>query len=141
MPRESPPGTLPTMDAGTAVVDSPGGSNHRWLICALLFVATSINYLDRQVFGLLIPDLQRELHISEIEYGRLVMAFQLWNLGPVPSWPMAQLAPNEPEASRCGADIGLADGFVFSGLFQPPARRSGAAFRRALLVHLPAESC
>ena len=49
----------------------------RWLICWLLFLVTSINYLDRQVFGLLIPDLQDRLHISELAYSRLVMAFQL----------------------------------------------------------------
>ena len=29
----------------------------RWTICALLFAATTINYMDRQVFGLLAPDL------------------------------------------------------------------------------------
>ena len=50
---------------------------NRWIICGLLFLATSINYLDRQVFSILIPDLQDRLHISELAYGRLVMAFQL----------------------------------------------------------------
>jgi ACS family hexuronate transporter-like MFS transporter len=52
-------------------------SNSRWAICWLLFLGTSINYLDRQVFGILIPDLQQRMHISELAYGRLVMSFQL----------------------------------------------------------------
>src|SRR2546423_925648 len=77
MPFDTPSSALPAQDAATPVVTSAGSFHRRWVICWLLFVATSINYLDRQVFGLLIPDLQRELHISEIEYGRLVMAFQL----------------------------------------------------------------
>src|SRR5437016_2214045 len=75
MPQDGLTSALSEQNARTA--ESNAGSHQRWLICTLLFLATSINYLDRQVFGLLIPDLQRELHISEIEYGRLVMAFQL----------------------------------------------------------------
>jgi MFS transporter, ACS family, hexuronate transporter len=53
------------------------GFERRWIICGFLFLVTSINYLDRQVFSILIPDLQRDMHISELAYGRLVMAFQL----------------------------------------------------------------
>jgi len=34
--------------------------NYRWSICALLFFATTINYVDRQVIGLLKPTLQTE---------------------------------------------------------------------------------
>jgi ACS family hexuronate transporter-like MFS transporter len=47
----------------------------RWVICALLFTATTINYLDRQVFGILAPDLQRSLRWNEVEYGYIVAAF------------------------------------------------------------------
>ena len=48
----------------------------RWVICALLFFATTINYVDRQVLGILAPDLQREIGWSELDYGRIVIAFQ-----------------------------------------------------------------
>jgi ACS family hexuronate transporter-like MFS transporter len=49
----------------------------RWVICALLFFGTTINYVDRQVLGILAPDLQREIGWSELDYGRIVIAFQL----------------------------------------------------------------
>ncbi|HPI73471.1 MAG TPA: MFS transporter, partial [bacterium] len=37
----------------------------RWYICALLFFATTINYIDRQVLGILAPDLEVEIGWSE----------------------------------------------------------------------------
>src|SRR3954463_11545301 len=46
-------------------------------ICALLFVASTINYVDRQVIGILKPTLQTEFGWSEIDYGDIVFAFQL----------------------------------------------------------------
>jgi len=49
----------------------------RWYICGLLFLATTINYIDRQVLGILAPDLQREIGWTELDYGRIVIAFQL----------------------------------------------------------------
>jgi len=48
----------------------------RWVVCALLFFATTINYVDRQVLGILAPDLQRSIGWNEIEYGYIVTAFQ-----------------------------------------------------------------
>ena len=51
--------------------------NLRWYICGLVFIATVINYLDRQVFSILAPDLQKEIGWSELEYGRIVIAFQV----------------------------------------------------------------
>jgi ACS family hexuronate transporter-like MFS transporter len=48
---------------------------YRWTICALLFVATTINYIDRQVLGILAPTLQRELHWTETDYGDIVSWF------------------------------------------------------------------
>jgi len=48
----------------------------RWTICALLFFATTVNYADRQVLGILAPTLQRELGWSEAQYGLIVTAFQ-----------------------------------------------------------------
>jgi ACS family hexuronate transporter-like MFS transporter len=52
------------------------GGNVRWVICALLFFATTINYIDRQVIGILKPMLQGELGWSEIDYGMIVFWFQ-----------------------------------------------------------------
>jgi ACS family hexuronate transporter-like MFS transporter len=49
--------------------------NRRWMVCALLFFATTINYLDRQVIGLLKPLLENEFAWSESDYGNLVVAF------------------------------------------------------------------
>ena len=49
---------------------------YRWRICALLFAATTLNYLDRQVLGVLAPDLTRMFGWSEIDYGYIVTAFQ-----------------------------------------------------------------
>ena len=51
--------------------------NYRWWICGLLFLASSINYIDRQVIGILKPTLQQEFGWSEVDYGDIVMAFQL----------------------------------------------------------------
>lgn len=48
----------------------------RWYVCALLFFATTINYIDRQVFSILAPDLQRSIGWNEVEYGYIVTAFQ-----------------------------------------------------------------
>lgn len=49
---------------------------YRWTICALLFFATTINYIDRQILGILAPDLQRIIGWNAIEYGYIVTAFQ-----------------------------------------------------------------
>jgi MFS transporter, ACS family, aldohexuronate transporter len=47
----------------------------RWSICALLFFAATVNYIDRQVIGLLKPTLQDLYHWSEIDYSNIVFAF------------------------------------------------------------------
>lgn len=49
---------------------------YRWTICALVFFATTVNYLDRQVISILKPVLDKELGIGEVEYGYIVSAFQ-----------------------------------------------------------------
>src|SRR5262245_29188595 len=48
---------------------------YRWRILALLFFATTINYVDRQVLGILAPTLQREFSWSETDYGAIVSWF------------------------------------------------------------------
>ena len=48
---------------------------YRWVICALLFFATTINYIDRQVLGILAPTLQKDIGWNEAEYGAIVSWF------------------------------------------------------------------
>lgn len=48
----------------------------RWWILGLLFAGTTINYLDRIVLGILLPDIRTELHISDHDYGFITAAFQ-----------------------------------------------------------------
>jgi len=55
---------------------APPAGHYRWVICALLFFATTINYMDRQVIGILAPYLQRIIGWNDIQYGYIVTAFQ-----------------------------------------------------------------
>ncbi len=50
---------------------------YRWTICALIFFATTINYLDRAVIGLLKGELETEFKWTESDYSKIVIAFQL----------------------------------------------------------------
>lgn len=47
----------------------------RWMIVALLFVATVINYVDRQTLSVLSPILRKEFNLSESDYSNIVSAF------------------------------------------------------------------
>jgi ACS family hexuronate transporter-like MFS transporter len=49
---------------------------YRWRVCAMLLAATTINYIDRQVLGVLAPFLQEHIGWSEMEYSYIVTAFQ-----------------------------------------------------------------
>ncbi|UGQ45776.1 MFS transporter [Massilia endophytica] len=49
---------------------------YRWTICALLFFATTVNYLDRQVLSLLAPQLSKEFNWSNTDYANITAAFQ-----------------------------------------------------------------
>lgn len=51
-------------------------TKYRWRVVALLFAATTINYLDRQVLGLLKPTLETEFGWTESDFSHIVMAFQ-----------------------------------------------------------------
>jgi MFS transporter, ACS family, hexuronate transporter len=62
---------LPRRTAGQRV------GYYRWVICGLLFFAATINYIDRQIVGILKPTLQAEFGWSEIDYADIVFAFQL----------------------------------------------------------------
>jgi ACS family hexuronate transporter-like MFS transporter len=70
------------MSAQLAVAPEPSAvsaaiGRYRWVICALLFVATTINYVDRQIIGLLKPTLQGQFAWTERDYAAIVFTFQL----------------------------------------------------------------
>ncbi len=65
------------MTATVMEVRKPPGIGYRWTIVALLFAATTINYIDRQVLGILAPTLTQELGWSEAQYGAIVSWFSL----------------------------------------------------------------
>jgi ACS family hexuronate transporter-like MFS transporter len=82
---KSESGVTPVQSAGAsatgaaiAAAEHVGGSvgRYRWVICTLLFFAATINYIDRQVIGILKPTLQAEIRFSEVEYSWIVFYFQ-----------------------------------------------------------------
>lgn len=52
-------------------------TNYRWIICSMLFFATTVNYLDRQVLSLLQPILEEEFHWTDNDYGTITAIFSL----------------------------------------------------------------
>jgi MFS transporter, ACS family, hexuronate transporter len=64
------------VNIATIALVRPAG-HYRWIICALLFFAATINYMDRQVIGLLKPLLQSEIGWNEIDYSNIIFSFQL----------------------------------------------------------------
>src|SRR3546814_2973461 len=62
-------------DGGTAT-PVPRSGRYRWLIVGVLFAATTVNYIDRTMLGLLAPTLGDELKWTENDYGNIVTAFQ-----------------------------------------------------------------
>jgi ACS family hexuronate transporter-like MFS transporter len=60
------------------VTSRPATSHKRWTICALLFFATTINYVDRQVLSILAKTLETEIGWNNIQYGYITSAFQLF---------------------------------------------------------------
>jgi len=75
---------------------------YRWTICALLFFATTINYIDRQVLGLLAPTLQKEIGWNEQQYANVV------------SWFTAAYALGYLFAGRVMDRLGTRKGFASS---------------------------
>src|ERR1700749_3250866 len=64
-----------------ALMGSPArgkpATRQRWVVCALLFVITTINYMDRNLLGVLKPTIQGDLHFTESDYGNIVFAFSM----------------------------------------------------------------
>jgi len=60
------------------VADRPGVGYYRWVVCALLFFATTINYVDRQVIGILKPTLVQEFGWQDERiYAAIIFSFQM----------------------------------------------------------------
>lgn len=77
-PTENQSPTLPVGFAEKAAVEprSLFIGRYRWVICSLLFFALTINYVDRQIIGILKPTLKTELGWNELDYGTVVFWFQ-----------------------------------------------------------------
>jgi ACS family hexuronate transporter-like MFS transporter len=97
----SPRRSTPDAVGSTAPADPPL-SRYRWTVCALLFFATTINYIDRQVLGILAPTLQSEIGWNEAEYGAIV------------SWFTAAYAIGYVSAGRIMDRIGVRLGFAIA---------------------------
>ncbi len=63
-----------SVEPANPAIAKPG--RYRWRVCAMLLAATTINYIDRQVLGVLAPFLQQQIGWNEVEYGYIVTAFQ-----------------------------------------------------------------
>ena len=65
-------------EVSAAIPDAAArAGRYRWVICALLFAATAINYIDRQMIGVLKPTLQAEMGWSEGDFANIVFWFQV----------------------------------------------------------------
>lgn len=53
-------------------------TRYRWVICSMLFFATTVNYLDRQVLSLLQPTLEEEFHWTDNDYGTITAVFSFF---------------------------------------------------------------
>ena len=64
------------MQLSGAGAGGPKGWGVRWHVCAMLFIAAAINYIDRQVIGILKPTLAGQFQFSERDYAAIVFSFQ-----------------------------------------------------------------
>ncbi|MEP6917761.1 MAG: MFS transporter [Acidobacteriota bacterium] len=104
---------MPTTRSSTQVDPIGGRMTHvRWVILGLVFLGTTLNYLDRLVMGILAPDLQARYSISNVEYGYIQSAFAL-------SYAFGQLAAGgllDRFGTRVGYAVALAAWSVSSML-------------------------
>jgi ACS family hexuronate transporter-like MFS transporter len=128
--RSSPNDALNTAPAagGASVAEaSPGVSlaraavgHWRWVMCGLLFFATTFNYVDRQVIGLLEPTLKRQLHWTDLDYAHIILLFQFaYGIGYLVMGPMIDW-------------LGTRIGYAFSALIWSIAAMAHAAARSVM---------
>ena len=70
------PGQPPSVEPARAGAEVTAIGNYRWLVCALLFFATTVNYVDRQILSLLKPILDHEFGWTNQDFGMINAAFQ-----------------------------------------------------------------
>jgi MFS transporter, ACS family, hexuronate transporter len=71
---ERPSPVLEPLDAGLGL---PRMTHYRWVVCALLFFVTTVNYVDRQVLGILGPTLTDQYDWSESDFANIVNSFTI----------------------------------------------------------------
>ncbi len=64
-------------DIKFASVPDQETSRFRWIILLLLFIATTVNYFNRIIISLLIPEIRREIPVSDITFGHILSTFQI----------------------------------------------------------------
>jgi ACS family hexuronate transporter-like MFS transporter len=109
----------PVEKAQSSAAEAPASriGQFRWVICALLFFACTVNYMDRQVLGLLKPSLSQKFSWTETDYSRMAILFQAAyaigqiSFGPIINW------------------IGTKSAYAFSVLFWSLAAMSHAFCR------------
>jgi ACS family hexuronate transporter-like MFS transporter len=75
----APPEDAGASIAGEVIASHPHAAHvgrYRWVICGLLFFATTINYIDRQILSLIKPILDEQLHWTDSQFGLVNSAFQ-----------------------------------------------------------------
>lgn len=102
-PREVKSPSAPTNPSPTSRV-----GRYRWVICALLFFATTINYIDRQVFGILAPEMKKIFHWTDSDYVGIVFWFEV-------AYAVGQLGFGRV-LDRIGTRVGFAFAMVFWSL-------------------------
>jgi len=93
------PEAVSTREIETIAPEDATASNRRWLILALIFTITVINFIDRQTLSVLAPVLMKALHLTNAQYGRIVSALQFGMMSG--EFPMGALM------DRWGARIGM----------------------------------
>lgn len=99
-------------------------AHFRWLICGLLFYATTVNYMDRMVLGILKPTIAANLHWTDTQYGLINSAFQL---GYAFMMPIAGRI-----LDRLGLRIGFAAAVFFWSISSMCHALAGNAFQFAM---------
>ena len=66
----------PVVSPGATATQAKVG-HFRWFICGLLFYATTVNYMDRVVMGILKTTIAHDLHWTDTDYGKITAAFQI----------------------------------------------------------------
>jgi len=92
-------------------------TNIRWVICTLLFFATTVNYVDRAVLGILKKTLDESLHWTQVDYGNVVTAStdEAFHDGAVAAVPYL-VGANSQEESLLRWLPGLADVFLAAAM-------------------------